>query len=313
MDRKIETEEQISTLKELTERALLEQLNLTKVTAPLYVQANSGLNDNLNGVEEPVTFVISDVKYQIVHSLAKWKRWYLGKLNAQPGKGILANMVAIRKDEQLTSIHSNLVDQWDWEKVLLKEDRTIDTLINHGILIFKSLRKVEARWKTISGAQEILPENLKVIHTEDLLQLYPGLTPKERENAITREHGCVFLIGIGAELSNGQKHDLRAPDYDDWSTLDKNGKPGLNADILVWNAATEACLELSSMGIRVDENTLLEQLKRSGNEDRAKLPFHKAILSKKLPYTIGGGIGQSRVIMFFLQMKDIKHVQAVHS
>lgn len=313
MDRKIETEEQISTLKELTERTLLEQLDVIKVTAPLYVQANSGLNDNLNGVEEPVTFVISGVNYQIVHSLAKWKRWYLGKLNAQPGNGILANMVAIRKDEQLTSIHSNLVDQWDWEKVLLKEDRTIDTLINHGMLIFESLRKVEARWKIISGAKEILPENLKVIHSEDLLQLYPDLTPKERENAITRKYGCVFLIGIGAELSNGQEHDLRAPDYDDWSTLDKHGKPGLNADILVWNEATEASLELSSMGIRVDENTLLEQLKQSGHEDRINLPFHKAILSKQLPYTIGGGIGQSRVIMFFLQMKDIKYVQAVHS
>ncbi|MCH2223608.1 MAG: aspartate--ammonia ligase [Crocinitomicaceae bacterium] len=311
MERKLETEKQISEIKEIVEQELMKQLNLTKVVAPLYVPTNSGLNDNLNGIEKPVTFFIENREYQVVHSLAKWKRWYLGELKTSPGEGIVANMVAIRTDEQQTNIHSNLVDQWDWEKVVRKEDRSLNTLIDHGSKIFKALKIVELKMSDLYHRGPILPEKMKVIHSEDLLQLYPNLTAKEREDAITKKFGFVLLLGIGGMLSNGKQHDLRAPDYDDWSTCDEDGKPGLNADILVWNPATEASLELSSMGVRVDESVLVKQLELTGNQTRVALPFHEAILKGKLPYTIGGGIGQSRMIMFLLQKSEIVEVQPI--
>jgi len=217
-------------------------------------------------------------------------------------------MIAIRADEKISPIHSNLVDQWDWEKVISKQERTIETLIHYGVNIFNALKKTEEQ----TALTPSLPDTLKIIHSEDLLQLYPTSSPKERENKITKKYGAVFLIGIGGELSNGEPHDFRAPDYDDWTTLDKTGKPGLNADLLVWDTTRNLALEISSMGIRVDEDTLKKQLIQLKLEERFTLPFHKKLLNGELPYTIGGGIGQSRVTMFLNKQKNIKHVQAIY-
>jgi len=308
MRRDLIQEEKISNIKTTFELELKKKLSLITVNAPLYVPTDSGLNDNLNGIEKAVTFHLSGTEYQIVHSLAKWKRWYLGELHALIGEGILTNMIAIRADEKISPIHSNLVDQWDWEKVISKQERTIETLIHYGVNIFNALKKTEEQ----TALTPSLPDTLKIIHSEDLLQLYPTSSPKERENKITKKYGAVFLIGIGGELSNGEPHDFRAPDYDDWTTLDKTGKPGLNADLLVWDTTRNLALEISSMGIRVDEDTLKKQLIQLKLEERFTLPFHKKLLNGELPYTIGGGIGQSRVTMFLNKQKNIKHVQAIY-
>lgn len=306
IERKMETEKLIAEIKEVFETELIRNLCLTKVDAPLYLTSESGLNDNLNGVERPVTFLLGNTECQIVHSLAKWKRWYLGELDAKPGEGIVANMIAIRADEILTDIHSNLVDQWDWEKVINQEKRTMTTLIEHGTLVFEALKTTE---EIMGNDLPTLPNKLTIIHTEDLYQKYPYLSPKEREHMITKDYGAVLLIGIGGVLSNGEVHDLRAPDYDDWSTKDEQGRSGLNADLIVWNPISRQSLEISSMGIRVDEMTMEKQLKECDQESRKHLPFHSAVLNKKLPYTIGGGIGKSRVTMFIMKRKKISTVQ----
>lgn len=309
--RRLEDEKIISLSKQIFEAELKENLQLVEVVAPLYVKKDSGLNDDLNGIETAVSFSLRGDTYEIVHSLAKWKRWYLGELETPIGKGIVANMKAIRSDEILSPIHSNYVDQWDWEKVISKEDRTIDCLIQHAKIVFRALKKAEKEIAAIQLSRPTLPECLLVIHTQELLDLYPDLSPKQREDAITAKYGAVFLIGIGGKLTNGEAHDLRAPDYDDWSTIDEEGLAGLNGDLLVWDSQRGASLEISSMGIRVDKDALQTQLALTGKEERLELPFHQLLLSENLPYTVGGGIGQSRVAMFLTKKSDITDVQPI--
>ena len=301
---------QIEEVKAFFEKELKTRLSLTKVASPLFVGKKSGFNDDLNGVEKAVSFQLDNEEHQVVHSLAKWKRWCLREIKVPIGQGIVTDMRAIRTDEVLSPIHSHLVDQWDWEKPILKEERTLENLIDHGISVFQSLRAAEQFYSNKVGCSTTLPVHLKIIHTEDLLQKFPELTPKEREHAIAKEFGAVLLIGVGGKLSNGERHDLRAPDYDDWTTKDESGRPGLNADLLVWDTVRELSLEISSMGVRVCEEILVKQLKEQGKEDRLSLPFHKDLLEGRLPYSIGGGIGQSRVAMFVTKQKDIKEVQA---
>lgn len=309
--RSLETERLITYSKQVFEIELQERLNLTKVTAPLFVSENSGLNDNLNGIEKPVSFKLGGQSHEIVHSLAKWKRWYLGQLDAQTGEGIVTDMKAIRADEELSPIHSHLVDQWDWEKVITKEDRTLDTLIAHGTAVYESLKATDIKVSQEMGLESKLPIELKIMHTEDLYKEFPKLSSKEREHAITKTYGAVLLIGIGDKLSCGEVHDFRAPDYDDWTTKDVSGKPGMNADILVWDETRKMSLEISSMGVRVDEKALAHQLKITGQDKRKELPFHTALLKGELPYTIGGGIGQSRVVMFVNKTAEISTVQPI--
>ncbi|AEB75118.1 aspartate--ammonia ligase [Clostridium botulinum] len=299
------TEIAIKKLKDFFERELAYKLNLIRVSAPLFVNASSGLNDNLNGVERPVAFDALDIKdeeVQIVHSLAKWKRMALHRYGFKPGEGLYTDMNAIRRDEELDNIHSMYVDQWDWEKVIEKKDRTEEKLkeIVEGIYeVFKGTENfVNNKYPEID---KILPEKITFITTQELEDMYPNLTAKERENTITKEKGAVFLMKIGDALASGEKHDGRAPDYDDWS---------LNGDILFWYPILNCALELSSMGIRVDEDALKYQLKKANCEERAELEFHKMLLEKKLPYTVGGGIGQSRICMFFLRKAHIGEVQA---
>jgi aspartate--ammonia ligase len=311
LKRSLESERLITYSKHVFESELQKRLNLTKVNAPLFVSQNSGLNDNLNGIEKPVSFKLGGKSHEVVHSLAKWKRWYLGQLKAQIGEGIVTDMKAIRADEELSPIHSHLVDQWDWEKVITKEDRTLDTLIAHGKAVYDSLKATDIKMSNKIHSKSKLPTDLKIIHTEDLYKEYPKLSPKEREHAITKSHGAVLLIGIGDKLSSGIAHDFRAPDYDDWTTKDRSGKPGMNADILIWDETRKMSLEISSMGVRVDEEVLAHQLKITGQDKRKELPFHKALLKGELPYTIGGGIGQSRVAMFVNKTAEISTVQPI--
>ncbi len=307
--RSLAFESLLNDTKQLFETELKERLNLVKINAPLFVAKKSGLNDDLNGVERAVSFQLGDETNEIVHSLAKWKRWYLGELDAQSGRGIVVDMRAIRLDEDLSPIHSNIVDQWDWEKVIRKSERTIDTLIEHGTHVYDAFKFTERKIALKRGEFSVLPNELKILHSEDVMKLYPGLSPKEREHSIAELYGAVLLIGIGGTLSNGEVHDLRAPDYDDWSTKDEFGRPGLNADLIVWDSVRELSLEISSMGIRVDEEALEAQLEILDKEERKSLPFHRALLNGELPYTIGGGIGQSRVAMFVNKKEDIKEVQ----
>lgn len=300
----METEIAIKLIKDTFERELAKNLQLTRVSAPLFVTKQSGLNDNLNGVERPVAFDISDIKtdVEIVHSLAKWKRMALRRYDFQPDSGLYTDMNAIRRDEELDNLHSVYVDQWDWEKIITEETRTVETLKTTVSAIVKALKTTEER--LIEAYPEVLPtvrEEVCFITSEELLQKYPDLTPKERENAICKEHGTVFLMQIGKTLSNGEKHDGRAPDYDDWE---------LNGDILVWYPVLERAFELSSMGIRVDIPALTRQLKAADCEDRKSLEFHKALLAGELPLTMGGGIGQSRLCMMLLQKAHIGEVQA---
>ena len=295
----------IKTVKDFFQNELSKNLNLLRVTAPLFVKPESGLNDNLNGFERPVSFGIkehNDEEAEIVHSLAKWKRYALKKYGFSKNTGLYTDMNAIRRDEDTDNIHSIYVDQWDWEKILDKEDRNIDTLKNNVKLIYKALKNTE---KYISiqydYVEEILPKEIFFITSQELLDMYPDKTPKEREYLICKEKGAVFIMQIGVDLSNGEKHDGRAPDYDDWE---------LNGDILVYYPVLDIGLELSSMGIRVDENSLLKQLEETNCLDRKNMPFQKEILDKNLPYTIGGGIGQYRLCMFFLRKAHIGEVQS---
>ncbi len=300
-----ETQVAIKTVKDFFQTMLSERMNLLRVSAPLFVDPASGLNDNLNGVERPVSFDILNmdgISGEVVQSLAKWKRYALKAYGFNPGEGLYADMNAIRRDEVPDNIHSIYVDQWDWEKIILKEERTLETLQETVRSIYSVLRKTEkymaVRYDYI---EEILPHDIFFITTSELEAMYPDDTPKTRELKICREKKAVCLMQIGDVLPGGEPHDGRAPDYDDWA---------LNADILVYYPVLDIGLELSSMGIRVDEISLAEQLKKAGCEERAALPFQKAILEKQLPYTIGGGIGQSRLCMFFLRKAHIGEVQS---
>ena len=279
-------------------------LNLRRVSAPLFVEENSGLNDNLNGVERPVSFDIPDVGAtgQVVHSLAKWKRLALKRYDFKPGKGLFTDMNAIRRDEEVDNLHSIYVDQWDWEKVITKEERTRETLEETVRAVYKALKITEDYMAyEYDYIGRVLPEHIEFITSQELEDLYPDLTPKQREYEIVKLHGAVFIEQIGGKLKSGEPHDGRAPDYDDWK---------LNGDILVYYPVLDIGLELSSMGIRVDEDSLKEQLVKAGCEERAELPFQKAVLEGELPYTVGGGIGQSRICMFFLRKAHIGEVQA---
>ncbi len=300
-----ETQVAIKTVKDFFQNLLSERLNLLRVSAPLFVDPSSGLNDNLNGVERPVSFGIKeqgDARAEIVHSLAKWKRYALKKYGFQMGEGLYTDMSAIRRDEETDNIHSIYVDQWDWEKIISQDQRHMDTLKDTVKNVYKVLRKTE-KYMSIryDYIKEILPEEIFFITTQALEDLYPDCTPKEREYRITKEKGAVCLMQIGDLLSSGIPHDGRAPDYDDWT---------LNADILVYYPVLDIALELSSMGIRVDAASLQSQLKKAGCPERAQLPFQKAILNNELPFTIGGGIGQSRICMFFLRKAHIGEVQS---
>ncbi len=300
-----DTQIAIKTVKDFFQQTLAERLYLLRVSAPLFVTPESGLNDNLNGVERPVSFGVkeqNDRPVEIVHSLAKWKRYALKQYGFHIGEGLYTDMNAIRRDEDTDNIHSIYVDQWDWEKIILKKDRNITFLKETVREIYKVLKKTE-KYMAIryDYIEEILPKEIFFITTQELLDLYPNLSPKEREDRIAREKGAVFLMEIGDKLTNGEPHDGRAPDYDDWH---------LNGDIIVWYPVLNRSLELSSMGIRVDEEALQRQLALAGCEERAELPFQKAILEQQLPYTIGGGIGQSRICMFFLRKAHIGEVQS---
>lgn len=300
-----ETEIAIKRVKDYFERRLSEKLNLTRVSAPIFVKKETGLNDNLNGIERPVAFDAKDIEgstLEIVHSLAKWKRLALYRYGFKPGEGLYTDMNAIRRDEILDNLHSMYVDQWDWERIIKKEERNEDFLKKIVRDIYQVFKETEEYIAGLyEGYEKILPEDIYFITTQGLEDRYPELTPKQREDAIAREKRAVFIMKIGDTLRSGERHDGRAPDYDDWS---------LNGDIIFYYPLLDMALELSSMGIRVDEDALLYQLKKSGCEDRKNLPFHRMLLDGRLPYTIGGGIGQSRICMFFLRKAHIGEVQA---
>lgn len=300
-----DTQIAIKTVKDFFQNLLATRLNLTRVSAPLFVDEASGLNDNLNGVERPVTFDMKDQagkNAEIVHSLAKWKRYALHKYGFSYDEGIYTDMNAIRRDEDTDNIHSIFVDQWDWEKVIDREDRTLETLKDVVKTVYKCLRMTE-KYMAIQYdyIEEILPHDIFFVTTQELAEMFPDYTPKEREYYIAKTKGAVCIMQIGDTLENGERHDGRAPDYDDWA---------LNADIIVYYPVLDIALELSSMGIRVDKKSLLYQLEKAGCMERAELPFQKAIINEELPYTIGGGIGQSRICMFFLRKAHIGEVQS---
>jgi aspartate--ammonia ligase len=301
----IDTEIAIKSLKDFFESELARKLNLTRVSAPLFVRPESGLNDDLNGVERPVSFEvkgINEAMVEIVHSLAKWKRMALKKYGFQTGHGLYTDMNAIRRDEELDNLHSIYVDQWDWELILKKDERNEEFLKSIVIKIFQVFKSTEEFiCNKYPCLPKFLPEDIFFITSQELEDKYPGLLPEEREHEITREKGAVFIIGIGDKLKSGTSHGGRAPDYDDW---------GLNGDMLFWYPVLNLAVEMSSMGIRVDEHSLLQQLKKANCMERANLPFHRDLLEGKLPYTIGGGIGQSRLCMFFLGKAHIGEVQA---
>ena len=299
-----QTELAIKKVKDFFEKDLSIELNLTRVSAPLFVHRESGLNDTLNGVERPVSFDVKgiDGEYEIVHSLAKWKRFALMHYGFSVGEGLYTDMNAIRRDEDVDNLHSCYVDQWDWEKVITRKERTEETLKRTVRLIYSALKHTE---RYIANEYEFadiyLPEDIFFITASDLEAMYPDKTPKEREYLIAKEKGAVFLMQIGGKLPSGKPHDGRAPDYDDWS---------LNGDIIVYYPVLDVALELSSMGIRVDEAALLRQLKERGQEEKKDLPFQRSLLAGELPYTIGGGIGQSRICMYFLRKAHVGEVQA---
>lgn len=309
-----QTEQAIKQIKDFFQENLSTELRLSRVTAPLFVLQGLGINDDLNGVERPVTFPIKDLgdaKAEVVHSLAKWKRLTLAEYHIEPGFGIYTDMNAIRADEELDNLHSLYVDQWDWEAVITKEERTLSYLKNVVERIYAAILRTEyLTCETYKEIKPFLPRKIHFIHSEELLQMYPNLSPKEREDAICKKYGAVFIVGIGGKLSDGKKHDGRAPDYDDWSTVAEDGRAGLNGDILIWYPVLERSFELSSMGIRVDQEALLRQLKLEGKEDRKQLFFHRQLLDGRLPLSIGGGIGQSRLCMVMLHKAHIGEIQA---
>ena len=300
-----DTQVAIKTVKDFFQRALTERLNLLRVTAPLFVEPSSGLNDNLNGVERPVSFDIRGVNDTavVVHSLAKWKRLALKRYQFHPGEGLYTDMNAIRRDEDLDNLHSAYVDQWDWEKIITEEDRNTEYLTETVRSIVGALRDTQAFLRSVFPQLSVLPEipeEITFVTTQELEDLYPGLTPKERENAFVKEHPVTFLMGIGGKLKSGKPHDGRAPDYDDWN---------LNGDLLCWDSVNGQAIELSSMGIRVSPESLDKQLTLAGCDERRELPFHKMLLNGQLPLTMGGGIGQSRLSMLLLGKAHIGEVQ----
>lgn len=308
------TEIAIKTIKEGFQTELASALNLRRVTAPLFVLSGTGINDDLNGVEHAVSFPIDAMggaRAEVVHSLAKWKRMKLGAYGIAPGYGLYTDMNAIRTFEDLDNLHSLYVDQWDWEKTINESDRNLDYLKETASKIYDVVREIERRiYKQFPHITPVLPEKMTFIHSEELLRRYPDLTSKEREAKVAKEYGAVFIIGIGDNLSNGEPHDGRAPDYDDWITENSDGFTGLNGDIVLWNHVLDCPFELSSMGIRVSPESLKRQLEQRGCPERSSLNFHKALLAGELPYSIGGGIGQSRLCMFILQKAHIGEVQA---
>ncbi|MGL5436325.1 MAG: aspartate--ammonia ligase [Lachnospiraceae bacterium] len=300
-----QTQEAIKYIRDTFQKEFGREMNLERISAPLFVTRSSGINDNLNGIERPVAFdmaAVPDETMEVVQSLAKWKRLALHEYGFQPGEGLYTNMNAIRRDEELDNLHSCYVDQWDWEKVITKEERTIETLQETVRTIFKIIKHMQHEvWYKYPDAVRHLPKDVTFITSQELEDRYPDLSPKERENAITKEYGCVFLMKIGDKLNSGEPHDGRAPDYDDWQ---------LNGDILFWFDYLDCALEISSMGIRVDEKALDEQLEKAGCNDRRTLPYHHKLLNGELPYTIGGGIGQSRLCMLLLNRAHVGEVQA---
>ncbi len=309
-----QTEQGIKLIKEFFQQDLSTELRLRRVTAPIFVLKGLGINDDLNGVERAVTFPIKDLgdqKAEVVHSLAKWKRLTLAEYKIESGFGIYTDMNAIRADEELDNLHSLYVDQWDWEAVVNAEDRNIEFLKDVVRRIYATILRTEyLTCETYTQLKPFLPRKIHFVHSEELLQLYPDLNPREREDAICKKYGAVFIMGIGNKLSNGEKHDGRAPDYDDWTTPNSDGFLGLNGDILIWYPILGRAFELSSMGIRVDKESLLRQLKLENQEKRVELYFHKQLLNDKLPLSIGGGIGQSRLCMVLLQKAHIGEIQA---
>ena len=308
------TEVAIKDIKVAFQEKLANALNLRRVTAPLFVLSGTGLNDDLNGVESPVSFNIQcmgDRRAEVVHSLAKWKRTKLGAYDIAPGYGLYTDMNAIRACEELDNLHSLYVDQWDWEQAINPEDRNLDYLKNTVEKIYNAVRETELMiYRQFPHITPILPEKIKFIHSEELLQEYPNLDSKNREAEIAKRYGAVFIIGIGNKLSNGEPHDGRAPDYDDWITPNSDGYVGLNGDMIFWNPILQCPFELSSMGIRVQPESLMAQLKERGCEERAQFKFHQSLINGELPASIGGGIGQSRLCMFILQKAHVGEVQA---
>lgn len=308
-----ETEHAIVAIKDFFQLALSTELNLTRVTAPLFVGAGTGINDDLNGVERPVSFpvkALNEQKMEIVQSLAKWKRLKITELGMEPGFGIYTDMNALRPDEDLDPIHSIYVDQWDWCMAIDPKNRTIEYLKNVVRKIYSCFKRAEFFiYDRFDQIKPVLPEEITFVYADDLVKEYPGLTPKERENAVCKKYGAVFIMGIGCKLSDGTIHDGRAPDYDDWITPNEDGKTGLNGDIMVWNPVLESAFELSSMGVRVSAESLKLQLAERGCPERAELDFHKKLLNGKLTQTLGGGIGQSRLCMFFLRKAHIGETQ----
>ncbi|MDA3882038.1 MAG: aspartate--ammonia ligase [Bacteroidales bacterium] len=308
-----ETEQAIKLIKDTFEFQLTSELNLRRVTAPLIVLKGTGINDDLNGVERKVEFPVksfNDAHAEVVNSLAKWKRMALAQYGINESYGILTDMNALRPDEDLDNIHSIYVDQWDWERVISKEERTVSFLKKIVTKIYEAIKRTEFVLQEYYPLYNpILPEEISFIHAEELLQLYPNMTAKEREYEYAKKHHAYFLIGIGAPLSNGEKHDNRAPDYDDWLTPNSDGFVGLNGDIILWNDVLGQAFEISSMGIRVDKNSLLKQLTFEQAEDRKELLFHSQLIEEKLPLSIGGGIGQSRLCMYLLRKAHIGEVQ----
>ena len=308
------TEKAIKTVKDMFQVNLSAQLALLRVTAPMVVLSGTGINDDLNGVERPVRFPIKDLgerQAEVVHSLAKWKRLKLAELQVPPGRGIYTDMNALRPDEELDNLHSIYVDQWDWEAVIRREDRNLDFLKKTVRRIYEAIKVTENKlYVEFPQIKPVLPEDIFFIHAEELLQRYPGLNAKEREDAIVREHKAVFVIGIGGKLSDGSLHDGRAADYDDWSTPNSDGFAGLNGDILLWNPVLGHAFEVSSMGIRVDETALERQLMERGQEWKKDLYFHNKLLAGELPCSIGGGVGQSRLCMYLLRKAHIGEIQS---
>ncbi|MDD5135305.1 MAG: aspartate--ammonia ligase [Phycisphaerae bacterium] len=310
-----ETEKAIKEIKDYFEQTLAWNLNLQRVSAPLFVRKGSGINDDLNGIERKVTFQIKDdneAEAEVVFSLAKWKRMVLADYGFSPGEGLYTDMNAIRPDEDnLDNIHSIYVDQWDWERVISPQQRNLDFLNDIVRKIYNAVCETEKHLcKLYPEIKSILPKDIQFIHTEELLEMYPDLDPRQREDKITKEYGAVFVIGIGGQLADGSIHDGRAPDYDDWTTPTINGRKGLNGDIFLWYPALNRAFEISSMGIRVDKEAMLKQLEIRNASERTKFDWHKRLIDGRLPLSIGGGIGQSRLCMFLLRKI---HIGEVHS
>ena len=308
------TEQAIKLVKDTFERNLSSELRLSRVTSPIFVPRGSGINDDLNGIERPVRFPVrrlGEAEMEVVQSLAKWKRMALADYGYKTGTGLYTDMNALRPDDDIDQIHSIYVDQWDWELVMKGTDRTKAFLTDIVTRIYGVLKRTEfAICEHYHSIHPVLPETITLIHSEDALKRYPDMTPQEREFELAKEYKAVFIIGIGGKLADGIAHGGRAPDYDDWTTVASDGLAGLNGDIIVWDPVRQDSLELSSMGIRVNRETLLHQLKLTGNESRQDLYWHKRLLAGEFPQTIGGGIGQSRLCMFFLRKAHIGEVQA---